>query len=68
MAEAIQAYHISIDMAEVLEQLVDQHGLLHAVTGLELVCAEKAQHLRDQLARRPICKGMGPCSRMISTA
>ena len=46
MAEAIQAYHISIDIAEVLEQLVDQHGLLHVVTGLELVCAEKAEHIR----------------------
>jgi hypothetical protein len=42
---AIQAYHI--DLAEVLEQLVDQHGLLRVVTCLELVCAEKAQHLRS---------------------
>lgn len=31
---------------EILEQLIDKHGLLHVVTGLEFVCQEKAAHIR----------------------
>jgi hypothetical protein len=34
-------------VTEALEALIDQHGLLHVVTGLELVCGEKADHLRS---------------------
>lgn len=31
---------------ETLEALIDKHGLLHVLTGLELVCGEKAEHIR----------------------
>lgn len=31
---------------ETLEALIDKHGLLQIVTGLDLICAEKAEHLR----------------------
>ena len=34
------------DITEDLEALVDRHGLLHVLTGLELVCEEKAEHIR----------------------
>ena len=34
-------------VAEILETLIDRHGLLHILTGLELVCSEKAEHIRD---------------------
>jgi hypothetical protein len=34
------------DTVEALERLVDAHGLLHVVTGLELMCSEKAVHIR----------------------
>jgi hypothetical protein len=31
---------------ETLEALIDRHGLLHVITGLDLICAEKAEHIR----------------------
>ena len=31
---------------ETLEAMIDKHGLGHVLTGLELVCREKADHLR----------------------
>jgi hypothetical protein len=34
------------DITETLEQMIDAHGLTHVVTGLSLVCSEKAEHLR----------------------
>lgn len=33
------------DITEILENLIDKHGLLHVITGLELVCNEKAEHI-----------------------
>ncbi len=30
---------------ETLEALVDKHGLLHVLTGLEIMCGEKAMHV-----------------------
>lgn len=36
-----------IDLAEKLEAMVDKHGLAHVLCGLELVCLEKAEHLRS---------------------
>jgi hypothetical protein len=35
------------DITEALEAMIDAHGLLHVLTGLSLVCSEKADHLRD---------------------
>lgn len=34
------------DVAAALERMVDDHGLLHVLIGLELVCSEKAEDLR----------------------
>lgn len=33
------------NVAETLEQLIDDTSLLDVITGLELVCEEKAEHL-----------------------
>jgi hypothetical protein len=35
------------DITEDLEAMIDKHGLLHVITALELVCCEKAAHLRS---------------------
>ena len=45
------------DITELLEELIDKHGILHVLTGLECVCTEKADHIRvnwqdKELARR----------------
>lgn len=46
--------------AEELEQLIDTYGLLHVMTGLSLVCSEKAEHLctnwQDTAAAKPWLK------------
>lgn len=34
------------DLVQELEAFVDKHGLLHILTALELMCNEKAAHLR----------------------
>ena len=34
------------NITEDLEAMIDQHGLLHILTGLDLVCSEKAEHIR----------------------
>jgi hypothetical protein len=31
---------------QALEAMIDQHGLLFVTTGLELICSEKAEHIR----------------------
>ncbi len=36
-----------IDITETLETLIDKHGLLHVLTGMEIVCSEKAEHARQ---------------------
>lgn len=33
-------------LCDALEALIDKHGLLDVVTGLELVCMDKANHIR----------------------
>jgi hypothetical protein len=35
-----------MDITTQLEALIDAHGLTHVVTGLSLICSEKAEHLR----------------------
>jgi len=34
------------NVTETLEAMVDRHGLLHVLAGLELICGEKADHIR----------------------
>ena len=45
------------NLTEELEKLIDASSLLDVLTGLELVCAEKAEHIRanwqDKLTARP---------------
>jgi len=40
-----------------LEAMIDAHGLTHVLTGLSLVCAEKAEHIRanwqDRITAKP---------------
>jgi hypothetical protein len=36
-----------ISVADQLEALIDKYGLQHILTGLELVCGEKADHIRS---------------------
>lgn len=33
-------------ISQVLEPLVDKHGLTHVLAGLSLLCSEKAEHIR----------------------
>jgi hypothetical protein len=35
-----------MDIVEQIERIVDANNLLHVVTALELMCTEKAEHLR----------------------
>ena len=35
------------DITETLEQLVNTHGLLHILTGLSIVCEEKAALIKN---------------------
>lgn len=35
------------DIAEGLETMIDRSSLLHVVSGLVLICTEKAQHIRE---------------------
>ncbi len=45
------------NLNDILEQLIDKHGLLHVVTALDLICAEKADHIRvnwqDRVTAKP---------------
>ena len=45
------------NLTEELEKLIDASSLLDVLTGLELVCAEKAEHIRcnwqDKATARP---------------
>lgn len=49
--------HTDAVLAEELEAMIDRHSLLDVLIGLELVCAEKAEHIRyswqDRVTARP---------------
>ena len=55
------------NVTETLEALIDKHGLLHVLTGLELVCGEKAEHIRhnwqDKLTARHWDQASRVCGR-----
>jgi len=44
------------DITQTLEALVDKHGLLHVLTGLECICGEKAEHVRTNWQDEPLAK------------
>jgi hypothetical protein len=41
---------------ETLEALVDKHGLLHVLTGLEIMCGEKALHVETNWNDKSLVK------------
>jgi hypothetical protein len=44
------------NVTETLEALIDKHGLLHVVTALDLICTEKADHIRTNWQDRALAK------------
>jgi len=44
-------------ISETLEAMIDKHGLLHVLTALELICGEKAEHIKvnwqDKVTAKP---------------
>lgn len=43
-------------VTEQLEAMIDAHGLLHVLCGLELICDEKAEHIRANWQDRDLAK------------
>lgn len=45
------------EACDIIEKLIDKHGLLHVATALECVCGEKAEHIKvnwqDRNAAKP---------------
>ena len=54
-----------ISTTEALEALIDKHGLVHVLTGLELVCEEKAEHIRHAWQDRKTAAGWDSAARQI---
>jgi hypothetical protein len=44
------------NVTETLETLIDKHGLLHVVTGLQAVCDEKAAHVDEAWQDKPLAR------------
>lgn len=55
-------------VTEVLEALIDKHGLLHVVCGLDLICGEKAEHIRANWADPALAKQWDRASNALYTA
>lgn len=51
------------NLTEILESLVDRHSLVDVLVGLELVCAEKAEHIRHNWQDRVTAKDWDVASR-----
>lgn len=54
--------------SDVLEALVDRHGLTHILTGLSLICGEKAEHIRENWQDRTTAKAWDADSRTLDKA
>ncbi len=52
-------------VADVLEPLVDKHGLLHILVSLELVCAEKSAHIEMNWQDKALAKEWDKASKAI---
>lgn len=55
-AKAITSNATRHDITEDLEALIDKHGLTMVVTGLSLICSEKAEHIRANWQDRVTAK------------
>ena len=53
------------NITEALEGMIDRHGLLHVVTALELICAEKSEHIRANWQDRTTAKPWDAASRKL---
>jgi hypothetical protein len=56
------------DTVEALEALVDKHGLLHILTGLEIMCGEKAEHVRSNWQDETLAKAWDSAGKAIYRA
>lgn len=50
-------------VADILEPIVDKHGLLSVVTALQLMCEEKAMHIRTNWQDDGLAKEWDKASR-----
>jgi hypothetical protein len=57
-----------VSVTEQLEALIDAHGLTHIVTGLVLVCSEKAEHIRHNWQDRTTAKAWDADARTLEKA
>jgi hypothetical protein len=53
---------------DILERLIDRHGLTHIVTGLSLICVEKAEHIRTNWQDRTTAKAWDADGRTLDKA
>ncbi len=56
------------DLILQLEQFVDKHGLLHVITALDLMCTEKAAHIRASYQDEPLAKNWDRAANALYTA
>lgn len=56
------------DITEALEAMVDKYGLTHVLTGLVLVCGEKASHLRHNWQDSASARAWDKSADVIETA
>jgi hypothetical protein len=50
-------------MEETLERLIDKYGLQHILTGLELICVEKAEHINSSYGDKGLARQWKQASR-----
>ncbi len=55
------------NLTEELESMIDKHGLLHVITGLDLMCAEKREHILANWQDPMTAKPWGAAGRMLQT-
>ncbi len=52
-------------ITEQLEAMVDAHGLLHVITGLSLICGEKAIHIQTNWQDKSLAKVWGKAATVL---
>lgn len=56
------------NLTEQIEAMIDAHGLLHVLTAIELICAEKAEHLRANWQDKLLARDWDHASRIMGRA
>lgn len=54
-----------MSVTEELEAMIDKHGLLHVLTGLELVCREKGDHIKLNWHDTKLARRWGTCGNLL---